>query len=338
MLKLVTFRTVKNATYRVGMEILEDNAPSVLDLADYTSENESDFIKPPTTWNYNSAKNMINVIESGDEVALWLKEVSERVAKKPAALANKGLLTPLSEVTLSAPIPVPIRNVICIGKNYKDHVAEVAKADKERGIGTTSAPVPAIGGGDNVPKYPQFFTKATGAVVGPGTPVKSHSTLTKWLDYEAELAVVIGKQGVDIPREKAWEYIFGYTIANDITARDVQRHHGQWFKGKSLDTTCPMGPAIVHRLSTGFDPTNLAVKLWINGEKRQDSNTNNMIFDIPEIIRQLSAGFTLYPGDIILTGTPEGVGYAMKPPRVLTTGDRMTIEIENLGRLENVVE
>jgi 2-keto-4-pentenoate hydratase/2-oxohepta-3-ene-1,7-dioic acid hydratase in catechol pathway len=333
MLKLVTYRTAKNFCYRVGMEIVEDNAPSIMDIAEYTNENVDDFIKPPTTWNYSAANNMISVIQSGDDTARWLKEVSNRVSKKPESLQSKGLLTPLSEVTLAAPIPVPLRNVMCIGKNYKDHVAEVAAADKDRGIGSTSASTPA---GDT-PKYPQFFTKATGTVVGPGANVLAHANLTKWLDYEAELAVIIGKQGKDISRDRAWEYIFGYTIANDVTSRDIQRHHGQWFKGKSLDTTCPLGPAIVHRFSDNFDPTNLAIKCWINGEKRQESNTGNMIFDIPEIIQQLSAGFTLYPGDIILTGTPQGVGYAMKPPKLLQAGDHMSVEIENIGKLENRV-
>lgn len=243
----------------------------------------------------------------------------------------KNIATPTNEIKLLAPIPVPRRNVICVGKNYKDHIAEVAKADKTHGIGTTSSPSAEL------PKYPQFFTKAPNAVIAPNEGIESHSNLTQWLDYEAELAVVIGKKGRDIPRDQVDKHIFGYTIANDVSARDIQRHHNQWFKGKTLDTTCPLGPSILYHDRNQFNPQNLSIKLWLNGEKRQDSNTNNMIFDIHEIIHQLSKGFTLYPGDVILTGTPDGVGYAMKPPSCLKKGDKVKIEIEHVGVLENFV-
>jgi 2-keto-4-pentenoate hydratase/2-oxohepta-3-ene-1,7-dioic acid hydratase in catechol pathway len=156
------------------------------------------------------------------------------------------------------------------------------------------------------------------------------------LDYEAELAIVIGKGGVNITEDNANDAIFGYTILNDVTGRDVQRRHGQWFKGKSLDGSCPIGPWVAHK-SAIVDPHQLAIRLKVNGELRQNGNTSTMIFSIPRIIAELSAGLTLEPGDIIATGTPSGVGYAMKPPRPLKAGDIISIEIEGLGKLENTV-
>jgi 2-keto-4-pentenoate hydratase/2-oxohepta-3-ene-1,7-dioic acid hydratase in catechol pathway len=186
------------------------------------------------------------------------------------------------------------------------------------------------------PKYPQFFTKVPQTVIANGDDIPCHSATTRWLGYEAELAVVIGKAGRDISREDADSHIFGYTIANDVSARDVQKRHVQFMKGKCLDGTCPMGPYILHKSDIG-DASNLSIKLWVNDQMRQNSNTGNMIFDVPEIIRQLSQGMTLYPGDVILTGTPAGVGFAMDPPQTLKEGDHIAIEIEKLGRLENRV-
>ena len=187
-----------------------------------------------------------------------------------------------------------------------------------------------------IPKYPVFFTKAPQCIIGPDEKVESHSNLTKWLDYEVELAVIIGKKGRDIPLENWKEHVFGYTIANDITARDLQKSHSQWFKGKTLDSTCPMGPYVVP--SSDLDPSSLDLQTWVNGELRQNSNTSKMIFDIPTIMHHLSKGFTLLPGDVILTGTPDGVGFAMNPPQVLRSGDKMHLEISGIGSLINTVE
>jgi 2-keto-4-pentenoate hydratase/2-oxohepta-3-ene-1,7-dioic acid hydratase in catechol pathway len=325
----------------------QGNAAAVIDLTRYTAGNvgAAAFQSAPHSYSQHAeeaSRDMIKLIETGDETAQWLHRVIDHANQSSAdTLRHAGALISMSEVKLSAPIPLPRRNVMCVGKNYKDHVAEVAAADKQRGIGTTSTPAaaPAASGGDapKEPKYAQFFTKVPSAVIGPGGQIESHAKVTKWLDYEAELAVIIGKTGRDIRREDAMSYIYGYSIANDVTARDVQRQHNQWFRGKSLDTTCPLGPYLLHHSSQGFDPFNLSVKLWVNGEKRQDSNTANMIFDIPEIICQLSQGLTLRPGDVILTGTPQGVGYAMNPPQVLKPGDHCAIEIQHLGRLENTV-
>jgi 2-keto-4-pentenoate hydratase/2-oxohepta-3-ene-1,7-dioic acid hydratase in catechol pathway len=242
-----------------------------------------------------------------------------------AALAHPApaALLPLEQVTLMAPIPRPHRNLFCVGRNYMDHVAE---GDRTRGITESE-----------LPKFPQFFTKAPDTVIAPGAAIPDHTAtgVTKWLDYEAELTLIIGKPGANISKEDALSHVFGWTIGNDVTGRDLQRRHGQWFKGKSLDRSCPLGPWIVP--ADELDAADLAIQLWVNGEQRQSSRTSKMIFDAKEIIHQLSLGFTLLPGDVILTGTPEGVGYAMQPPQVLKDGDVVDIEIEGIGRLSNPV-
>jgi 2-keto-4-pentenoate hydratase/2-oxohepta-3-ene-1,7-dioic acid hydratase in catechol pathway len=257
------------------------------------------------------ARDMISLIEGG---AAMLAQVRALAANPPA-----GAVLPRAAVALQAPIPRPRRNVFCVGRNYMDHVAE---GDRTRGITQSE-----------VPKYPQFFTKAGDTVIAPDALVPSHKGVTQWLDYEVELVAVIGKAGSDIPKEKALEHVFGWTIGNDVTGRDLQRRHGQWFKGKSLDRSCPMGPVIVP--AADLDASDLAIGLKINGEQRQSSRTSKMIFDVKEIIHQLSAGFTLLPGDVIMTGTPEGVGYAMQPPQTLKPGDVMELEIEGIGVLTN---
>lgn len=257
------------------------------------------------------ARDMISLIEGG---AATLAQVRALAANPPA-----GAVLPLAAVAIQAPIPRPRRNVFCVGRNYMDHVAE---GDRTRGITQSE-----------VPKYPQFFTKAGDTVIAPDALVPSHAGVTQWLDYEVELVAVIGKAGCDIPKEKALEHVFGWTIGNDVTGRDLQRRHGQWFKGKSLDRSCPLGPVIVPR--EDLDASDLAIGCKINGEQRQSSRTSKMIFDVKEIIHQLSAGFTLLPGDVIMTGTPEGVGYAMQPPQTLKPGDVMELEIEGIGVLTN---
>lgn len=237
-----------------------------------------------------------------------------------AAPAPAAVLA-LDAVSLMAPIPRPHRNVFCVGRNYMDHVAE---GDRTRGITQSE-----------LPKYPQFFTKVPEAVIAHGDPVPAHTGITEWLDYEVELVAVIGREGTNIPKERALEHVFGWTIGNDVTARELQRRYGQWFKGKSLDRSCPLGPWIVP--AAELDALATGIRCFVNGEKRQESNTTKMIFDVKEIIHQLSLGFTLRPGDVILTGTPEGVGYAMQPPRTLKPGDVMRCEIDGIGVLENTV-
>jgi 2-keto-4-pentenoate hydratase/2-oxohepta-3-ene-1,7-dioic acid hydratase in catechol pathway len=259
------------------------------------------------------ARDMLAVIDGG---AAMLAAIRTLAANPPA-----NALLPLDSVALQAPIPQPRRNVFCVGRNYMDHVAE---GDRTRGITNSE-----------VPKYPQFFTKAADCVIAPDAKVPTHEGVTKWLDYEVELVAIIGTAGRDIPKEKALEHVYGWTIGNDVTGRDLQRRHGQWFKGKSLDRSCPLGPVIVP--AADLSAADLAISLKLNGEQRQSSRTSKMIFDVPEIIHQLSSGFTLLPGDVIMTGTPEGVGYAMQPPQTLKAGDVMELTIEGIGTLTNTI-
>lgn len=224
----------------------------------------------------------------------------------------------LEEVTLLAPIPRPNKNIFCVGKNYVEHALE-------------------LGSADDIPEHVMVFTKAPTTVTGPGAVVLNHQAVTKQLDYEGELAVIIGKKGSGIKKEEALDYVFGYTIINDVTARDLQAKHKQFFIGKSLDTTCPMGPWIVHK-SLIENPNHLHIETKVNGEVRQSSNTEKFIFPIQDIISVLSAGMTLEPGDIIATGTPAGVGKGFNPPRFLKPGDQMGIFVESIGTLTNTIE
>lgn len=223
---------------------------------------------------------------------------------------------------LMAPLPVPRKNVFCVGRNYAEHIAEGARAQN-----TTVA----------VTEHPVFFTKPLTAVIGPNDFIPLFPELSQAVDYEVELAVVIGKAGRNIKAQDAYKHVFGYTIVNDITARDVQRRHGgQYFKGKALDGSCPVGPCIV-TADTIENPHGLGIRLWVNDELRQDGNTSDMIFDIPALIASLSEGLTLEPGDIVATGTPSGVGYAMEPPCFLKDGDTVICEVDHVGRLQNTV-
>lgn len=234
--------------------------------------------------------------------------------------ARPELAIPLADLTLLAPIPGPKRNLVCLGKNYQAHAAEIRDGIFE----------------DNMPPYPIYFTKPDHTVIGSGTNILSHAEATSKLDYEIELAFIIGKGGINIPKEKAHEHIFGYTIANDISARELQRRHTQWFKGKSLTTHCPMGPWIVHKTMIAFPPA-LDLKCYVNEELRQVGNSADLIFDIPTIISDLSKGYELKSGDIILTGTPSGVGLGFDPPKFLKDGDVIRCEIQDIGTISNTV-
>jgi 2-keto-4-pentenoate hydratase/2-oxohepta-3-ene-1,7-dioic acid hydratase in catechol pathway len=227
----------------------------------------------------------------------------------------------LSSVTLLAPIPRPGRNVFCLGLNYHAHAVEA-----------TQFGVAAKG-----PEHPIFFTKPPSSVVGPGANIEIDTNVTNEVDWEVEMTVVIGPGGRDIAKDAVMDHVFGYTIANDVSARDLQfKHGGQWFKGKGLDTFCPLGPWIVTADEIA-DPATLDVSLRVNGIEKQRSNTSKLIFDIPTTIASLSAGMTLEPGDLILTGTPEGVGFARKPPEFLRPGDIVECEVEQIGILSNPV-
>jgi 2-keto-4-pentenoate hydratase/2-oxohepta-3-ene-1,7-dioic acid hydratase in catechol pathway len=232
---------------------------------------------------------------------------------------------PADKVRLLAPIPRPARNVLCVGWNYADHFAE---GKTFRGA---SAP-------QEIPAHPALFTKSAAAVVGPDMPVLHPGPHSDEMDFEAELGVIVGTRGRDITPERALDHVFGYTIGNDVSVRDVQRtrHGGQWFKGKSFDTHCPLGPWIVTADEIP-DPQVLSIASRINGATKQDSNTKYMVFSVARIVSELSQGMTLEPGDVILTGTPSGVGFARTPPEFLRPGDVMEMEIEGIGILRNPV-
>lgn len=258
---------------------------------------------------------MVDLIAAGEGALAACRQVQEEPDRFAAArLALEGL-------EFLAPIPRTPRNVFCLGRNYADHIAEDnVSRDKDTGI----------------PEHPQFFTKPPSAIVGPGAAIRYDERVTRRLDYEVELAVVVGAGGRDIAAADAMHHVFGYTVLNDITARDLQKRHDQWFKGKGLDTSCPMGPVIVTADEIP-DPHALRISLDVNGERRQDASTGQMIFRIPETIEALSAGLTLEPGDVIATGTPSGVGYAMNPRRWLKDGDAIVCRVEGIGELRNRV-
>jgi len=225
---------------------------------------------------------------------------------------------PLGEVRLEAPIPRPRRNIFCVGKNYHEHAKEFAAS------GFDSS---AVAGA--VPKHPIIFSKVPECVVAHRNPVKIDRGVSNAVDYEAELGVIIGKGGRGIHAANALDHVWGYTIINDVTARDLQGRYSQWLIAKSQDSFCPMGPFAVTR--DEIDLADTKIQCWINGELRQDANTRDLIFDVPTLIATISAGVTLMPGDVIATGTPPGVGMGMKPPKFLNVGDVVTLGIEGLG-------
>jgi len=244
----------------------------------------------------------------------------ETLAECGALPEPAGPPVALSEVVLDAPLPKPRRNLWCVGRNYHAHAKELSASVFKDNAARTD-------------EWPIVFTKVPECVVGPHDDVLVPSEVSTQIDYEAELAVVIGKGGKNITRAAAMSHVFGYTVVNDVTARDVQMRHGQWDLGKSFDTFCPMGPWIV--TADEFDGTRTRVRCWVNGELRQDGPTENMIFDIPTLIETISRGITLYPGDVIATGTPAGVGMGMSPPRYLRAGDLVRVEVDGLGAIEN---
>ncbi|WP_099157442.1 fumarylacetoacetate hydrolase family protein [Virgibacillus ndiopensis] len=226
---------------------------------------------------------------------------------------NEVLFGP-EEVSFSTPNPAPSK-VICVGKNYAEHAAEMQS---------------------DIPEFPVLFAKFNNALIGPEDDIKK-SMFTEKLDYEVELIVMIGKEASHVSKEDALNHIAGYTIGNDISARDLQKRTAQWLQGKTLDRSTPIGPWVVTPDEIG-NPHNLSIRSYVNGEERQSSNTNKLIFDIPFLIEFISSLITLKPGDIIMTGTPNGVGFAMNPPQFLKDGDVVTLEIENVGKLENQVK
>ncbi|QIB33992.1 fumarylacetoacetate hydrolase family protein [Ancylobacter pratisalsi] len=276
----------------------------------------------------HAGRTLVGVVDSAAERihpvdAIDMVDLIRRFDEISPGIHLNGSGMNLSEVELLAPIPHPRRNIFCVGKNYRDHAREFASSGYEAG---------AVKGAE-IDDYPAVFTKPATCVVGPGATVDTHPKVTSAVDYEVELTIVIGKGGRDIARADAFDHIWGYTIINDVTARDRQKNHRQWFLGKSLDTFCPMGPWIT--TADEVDAENLQVRTWVNGELRQDANTRDLIFDIPGLIETISAGTTLEPGDLIATGTPAGVGLGFSPPKFLKPGDNVTMSITGLGTLSN---
>lgn len=299
------FGTFKNES-GIFIGIVNEDGTYVLSLASASEKMNGESVIPAA---------MIDAIALGDQFYQEAQKIVQWVKEQQL---EEELYLPLETVTLMAPIPKPSKNIFCVGKNYADHAIE-------------------MGSKDDIPEHVMVFTKAPTSVIGHGEAILEHKELTEQLDYEGELAAVIGKPGKAIRREEALDYVFGYTIINDVTARDLQAKHKQFFIGKSLDTTCPMGPWIVHKSAIG-NPNNLNIQTTVNDELRQDSNTEKFIFPIEEIIAVLSQGMTLEPGDIIATGTPAGVGKGFKPPRFLKGGDVIEITVEGIGTLKNRVE
>jgi len=229
-------------------------------------------------------------------------------------------LISLLDVTRLAPV-LPTKNVLCIGKNYHDHILEFDGSAEDI---------------EKIKENPIFFSKAISSIIATNTLINPHTNITSQVDYEAELGVIIGKACLNVTEEEALDYVYGYTCINDVTARDIQKRHQQWMRGKSLDTHCPIGPCLVTADEIG-DPQNLKIRSIINGDLRQDANTSLMMHSVAAQISVLSQGMTLNPGDIIATGTPKGVGMGFNPPKFLKPGDEVEIYIEKIGSLINVV-
>ncbi|WP_353856171.1 fumarylacetoacetate hydrolase family protein [Bacillus sp. Bos-x628] len=255
-------------------------------------------------------------VKIGDKFVEHVKQLLDWAEKKEEERGS--YIYPMADVKLLAPIPKPSKNIICVGKNYKDHVIEMGSAA-------------------DIPEDLIIFTKAPTSIIGHEADVLLHENVTSELDYEGELAIVMGKSGKNIQPEEVKDYIFGYTILNDITARDLQKKHKQFFIAKSLDTSCPMGPYVVHKSVIDHHGA-LHIETKVNGEVRQSASTDLMIFSIEEIVSTLSKGMTLEAGDIIATGTPSGVGKGFEPPKFLAAGDHIEVTIEPIGTLSNRVK
>jgi 2-keto-4-pentenoate hydratase/2-oxohepta-3-ene-1,7-dioic acid hydratase in catechol pathway len=294
-MKLVTFSALPSGLPRPGL-MLDDKR--IVDI-------------PAALGASDHTSSMIGIIQGGAAMRRKLDEIASR----PSHVLE------LANVKLHAPIPRPAKNVFCIGWNYLEHFEEGAKKLQDS---------------RELPKYPVIFSKAPTAVTGPFDTVPFHSQVSTQCDWEVELGVIIGTGGRDITEADAMQHVFGYTVINDVSWRDIQRRHGgQWDKGKSLDGSCPMGPAIV--TADSVDPNNLRVSCRVNGVTKQDSNTKFLYFKLPRLIAELSAGQTLEPGDIISTGTPEGVGFARNPPEFMKAGDLLETEVEGIGVMRNPI-
>ncbi len=298
-MRLVTYQMLNTVEFKTGILISKDQ---VLDIVAETGARGS----------VVNVATMLDIIRGGEATMALLREILAAPKTVPILL-NKALL--------KAPIPRPSKNIFCVGWNYLDHFQEggnMLKDDRE------------------LPQYPVFFTKTPTSVNGPYDVIPFDASISTQLDWEVELGAIIGTDGKNIAEADAMQHIFGYTVINDVTWRDVQRRHGgQWMKGKSLDGTCPMGPCIV--TADEIDPTNLNIECRVSNAVKQKSNTKHLYFKIPRLIHDLSQGMTLEAGDIISTGTPEGVGFARTPPEWMKPGDLLETEIEGIGVMRNPV-
>ena len=298
-MRLVTYQLINTTELRTGLQTGKDE---ILDIVAEARARASSL--PVST--------MLDIIAGGDAVMSLLREI-EATPKSTPILLNKALL--------KAPIPRTSKNVFCVGWNYLEHFEEGgAKLEDKR----------------ELPTWPVFFSKAPTAINGPFDTIPFDANVSTQLDWEVELGVIIGKAGKNISEADAMSHIFGYTVINDVTWRDIQRRHGgQWDKGKSLDGTCPMGPCIV--TADAVDPNNLNLECRVSGVVKQKSNTKHLYFKIPRLIHDLSVGQTLEPGDVISSGTPEGVGFARTPPEFMKSGDLLETEIEGIGTMRNPI-
>ena len=300
-MRYATFSTSNNPLPRLGARV----GDRVLDLQ--AAQVDGRRAAPDT---------LLELIQQGPDAWKFAAEVAvAEVRLRPDSTYEAA------DVRWHAPIPKPPKNVFCVGRNYAAHARESAAAFKSDA---------------SQPELPVFFSKAPTAVIGPFDDVLRHSAVTSQVDWEAELGVIIGRAGRNIAARDALSHVFGYTVINDVTARDLQQRHGQWFKGKSLDGSCPIGPVVVTADEFG-DPQNKRISLRLNGVTKQDASTSDMIFTVATIIEWLSKGLTLEPGDIIATGTPEGVGMGRSPQEWLQDGDVIETEIEAIGTMRNVV-
>ena len=309
-MKLASFSTTAIPKVRLG--IVQDNEIIDVDLA-------------ARALNIIPHEQMLDLLEHYGqgmrELNAILDKAGGRRFSEVKTFNEIGAVHRLADIQLSAPIPRPRKNIMCLGWNYAEHAKETALI---RGQETKA------------PEYPVIFTKAPTTVNSPYGNIIIDPQVSVEIDWEVELAVIIGNGGKNIPEEDAMSHVFGYTVLNDVSARDLQSRHKQFFKGKSIDGYCPMGPWIVTADEIN-DPQQLEVRVRVNGITKQEGNTSMMIFPIRTIIAVLSQGMTLEPGDIIATGTPSGVGFARNPPEFLKSGDVMETEIEGIGILRNVV-
>ncbi len=309
-MKLASFSTTAIPKIRIG--IIQGNEVIDVDLA-------------ARALNIIPHEQMLDLLDHYEQGMIELHAILDKAGGRPFSevktFTEIGAVHELSDVQLAAPIPRPRKNIMCLGWNYAEHAKETARI---RGQET------------KVPEYPVIFTKAPTTVNSPYGNIVIDPAVSEQIDWEVELAVIIGKGGKNIREEDALSHVFGYTVLNDVSARDLQSRHKQFFKGKSIDGYCPMGPWIV-TADEIENPQQLTVRLRVNGVTKQEGNTSMMIFPIRTIIAILSKGMTLEPGDIIATGTPSGVGFARNPPEFLKAGDVMETEVEGIGTLRNVV-